>query len=679
MRKQTKLAVMLASVALLVVSAASIVSARGWVQQGGNWYYQNSDGDFVTETMQNSGNSKFYLGEDGAMVTDYFLEDYGDGSNCYYFGSNGAMVTNTWVAIDPAIVSNQGDYVPTVYWYYFGSTGKATKASDSASGGVKKVTIDGKKYAFNSNGQMLTGWIDQTGQTIGEDEEDPFNAAIYYAGGDNDGVLRSGWLTYYDGASAGIGSGVFEDRAVLYFYFNPSNNVKIGIDREGNSQSDKYTDSSNAGDYKTKKINGRTYAFTSGSGVMLAEWDGFYNGASTESENKRVYYSAEDDGHQVKKGWIYAVPDVTIDEDAYYDDEEKYMYFQNSGNMVHNMIKKVNGKYYGFNKDGIMQTGLVIYFKDGSFHKKLNGDNTKGEELAKRSMYRTKNNDPVWFTKNPANGFIKVTGGEYSTTGTDEGKIHYFGSDGSRRTGANSIEFADDTYTFSSDNNGHYEGTKKKKYYSNGILLKATSDLRYGIAVNKASESCTDYEWETVPYQDGDKFNGFIVLNTGGSLVKGSDTSKKDADGNYWLIAKNRIVTSQGDIDASELIGIWSVDVRWHKLNQGNQTTGNGADKGLQFKADSTRWGKDDESESNNRWLNGDNSIVVGNASNTATYPVQFDTTMRTVTMENRGHAQGTTTSRLNGVDYTVGYGYAITPNSDATLNFIWTSDVNNF
>ena len=32
MRNQTRLTVMLASIALLVVSATSIVSARGWVQ-----------------------------------------------------------------------------------------------------------------------------------------------------------------------------------------------------------------------------------------------------------------------------------------------------------------------------------------------------------------------------------------------------------------------------------------------------------------------------------------------------------------------------------------------------------------------------------------------------------------------------------------------------------------------
>lgn len=663
MRKQTKLAVMLASVALLVVSAASIVSARGWVQQGGNWYYQNADGDFVTETMQNSNNSKFYLGEDGAMVTDYFLEDYGDGSNCYYFGSNGAMVTNTWVAIDPALVSNQGDYVPTVYWYYFGATGKATKASDNASGGVKKVTIDGKKYAFNNYGQMLTGWIDNAGMIISEDEDDPFNNAVYYAGGDNDGVLRSGWLTYYDGASGSIRGGAFEDRAVLYFYFNPSNNVKVGIDREdGTGTLDAKTQYGDKGEYKTKKINGRTYAFDSVSGVMLAEWDGFYNGSATKSENTTYYFSAEDDGHQVRKGWIYAVPDYSINDDDYYDDEERYMYFSNNGDIVENQIKKINGKYYGFDSTGVMKTGLVMYYKDGTYAGKFNGDNTKGEEVAKRSAYRNGDNAFIQFYKDSINGYIHIG----SATGS-EAKIHYFGSDGARRTGANAIEFADDTYTFTSDNNGHYEGTKKKKYYSNGILLKASVDLRYGLITTTPEESNHSvYDYETVGYD-----TGFTVLNTGGSKVKGSNTSKKDADGNYWLIAKEPITTTQGTIASGDLIGIWSVDVRWHKLNAAGETTANGASSGLQFKADSTTMVTGNEQ--NNRWLNGDNTIVSG--VNMNTYPVQWDTTVRTVTMSYRGH--GDCEASYN--DTTPAAGYAVLPTNDAALNFVWEADANNY
>ena len=137
MKKQTKIGLVLAAAAVISVSVASLVSARGWAQQGSDWYYVDNNGDYVTETIQSSGNAKFYLGEDGAMVRDYFLEEYDD--NTYYFGSNGAMVTNTWVAIDSSIVENQGDYVPDNYWYYFQASGKAMKA---ASGQMKKAIND---------------------------------------------------------------------------------------------------------------------------------------------------------------------------------------------------------------------------------------------------------------------------------------------------------------------------------------------------------------------------------------------------------------------------------------------------------------------------------------------------------------------------------------------------------
>ena len=161
MKRQTKFGIVLAAAAVLSVSIASLVSARGWVQEGAEWRYVDNNNEYVTGTIQSSGNAKFYLNDDGYMVRDYFLEDYND--NTYYFGTNGAMVTNTWVAIDSSRVENTGDYIPDNYWYYFQASEKAMKA---ASNSIKKTTIDGKKYGFNENGQMLTGWINSEGSTI---------------------------------------------------------------------------------------------------------------------------------------------------------------------------------------------------------------------------------------------------------------------------------------------------------------------------------------------------------------------------------------------------------------------------------------------------------------------------------------------------------------------------------
>ena len=541
MKRQTKFGIVLAAAAVISVSVASLVCARGWVQQGADWYYADASNEFVTETIQASGNSKFYLDQDGRMVRDYFLEDYN--GNAYYFGSNGAMVTNTWVAIDSALVENQDDYVPDNYWYYFQASGKAMKA---ASGSVKKTTVDGKKYAFNEYGQMCVGWFGTDGKTVNpDDESNPFagDNVLYYAGGDNDGVLRAGWVTYYDGYD---GDDEYETEYTnLYFYFNTSNNKK-----EVN---------------KTKKINGRTYAFNE-KGIMMSGWDVFENPSDAGNVTGTVYFSGQDDGHQVKKGWVYTVPSYAIDASAYNDDEEKYMYFNNSGDIVADQFKKINGKYYVFNANGIMKTGVVIWCASGKngtttkYVDKLDLDWATGEELAKMGRYNLGKDD----SGNPKYIYVDtdgIVGGGRTDGKTTENysgvrsgdvlKLHLFGDDGARKTGMNTVEFSDDTFTLNTVGSSGDKGTGvfSKKYYSLGVLLKASADLRYGVYQQATISmlSRQDDNWYS------DLVNGaYLVLTSSGSKQKGNKTAKKDADGNYWMIAAQD----------SSLRGIYTVGIK---------------------------------------------------------------------------------------------------------------------
>jgi glucan-binding YG repeat protein len=576
MKKQTKLGLVLAAAAVLSVSVASLVSARGWVQNGADWYYVDNDGEYITDTIQASGNAKFYLGEDGSMQRDYFVEDY-DGQT-YYFGSNGAMVTNTWVAIESSRVENTADYVPDNYWYYFQASGKAMKGSN---GSLKKTTIDGKKYVFNENGQMSTGWIDQDGNTINPDEEtNPFANALYYAGGDNDGVLRAGWVSYYDGYDDDDGR--LGDKTVLYFYFNTNNNKKYGYP-EGNAQQG-----------TTKKINGRSYAF-SNEGVMLSGWDVVEGVGSTSIDslkNKMVYFSGEDDGHQVKKGWVYAVPAQAIDSDAYSDDEEKYMYFSSSGVITQDKEQKVNGKYYVFDRAGIMKTGLVIWAPNATsagqatlangnkynykYVGKLDLDWAEGKDVTKKGYLRTGDTDTKYVSLNP-DGTVRAVGSSNSSKVNvgDAVKLRLYGSDGARKTGTNTISFADEDFSFFSNSGGDRgSGVKSKKYYTLGMLLKASADIRYGIYnMNTATVAITPaggtpYTYVTAGgafsaqyttaknyYQQNITDKRYEVLTTAGARQKGAKAAKKDADGNYWLI--NR--------DDHYLMGIWSVNVRYNE------------------------------------------------------------------------------------------------------------------
>lgn len=572
MKKQTKLGLVLAAAAVISVSVASLVSARGWVQQGADWYYVDNNNEYVTDTIQSSGNAKFYLGEDGRMQRDYFLEDYNE--NTYYFGQNGAMVTNTWVAIESSRVENQDDYVPDNYWYYFQASGKAMKGNSTK---CKKTVIDGKKYAFNQYGQMCTGWFDENGLVVNpDDESNPFSQAVYYAGGDNDGVLRSGWVTYYDGYD-GDDDDPASEYTNLYFYFNTSNNKKYG----------------NEGPV-TKKINGRTYAFNS-EGVMLSGWDPYKAGNDfTSLAGKTTYFSGEDDGHQVKKGWVYAVPAESIDSSKYNDDEEVYMYFQSSGDITKDQFKKINGKFYAFGESGVMKTGVVVWSPAGiqdagaytnHYHyvDKLDLDYAQGSDITKKGILQT---DSSKYIKVDPTGKVLVLRDTTQVEGHDKAypanglqqsvvlghdefiKLHYFGEDGARRTGNNTIEFSDDTFTFNSNSSGDKgTGTFAKKYYTLGILLKASTDIRYGIystaTYNDASYAGPNGNYagpfaaQSVDGRNADNFrynlynNHYIVLTTGGARQKGNNGAKKDADGNYWLIERN----------TNALKGIWTVNV----------------------------------------------------------------------------------------------------------------------
>ena len=333
----------------------------------------------------------------------------------------------------------------------------------------------------------------------------------------------------------------------LYFYFSPTNNKKeVGDDNSP----------------KTKKINGRTYAFD-GEGIMLSGWDVYEQTTlftDADGNKQATYFSGEDDGHQVKKGWVYAVPNDSIDSAAHRDDEEKYMYFNNSGIIVTDQFKKINGKYYVFNGTGIMKTGLVLWCNGGSqggastqYVDTLDLDWANGSDLVKGGFLVTAQGE--YIKVNTDGLVIKTQKNTNASVDQDKIKIHYFGDDGARKTGLNNVEFADDTYTINTVGSSGDKGTGSfsKKYYMLGVLLKASPDIRYGI-YQRATESMLKGQKDiNVDGYKGEVDAGnYYVLNTGGSLQSGSNTAKKDADGNYWMIDKT----------TKELMGIYSQNVK---------------------------------------------------------------------------------------------------------------------
>ena len=539
MRKQTKIAVVSAAAALLAIGGAmTSFAAQGWVEEDGTWYYYDKDGNRVEDEWKKSGDNWFWLDseEGGAMATDKLVDDDDD---TYYVDANGVMVTNTWVKV---VNEDQDDDDPAEYrYYYMQNSGKAYKAKDSGTTTFK--TIDGKKYAFDEDGKMLYGWVNDD-STLATDDSD-WETAEYYMGSWEDGALKTGWqkVSVYD-----------QDEDDDYdYWFNFKSNGKKRVNE---------TD---------KKINSKHYRFDE-RGVMVYEW-ALASGAaaSSSSVSNWQYFNSPEDGARVTKGWFKVVaPDddndntfkdygVTSFAKGDADDEnERWYYADGDGKLYAGEIKKIKGKYYGFypegtDKAGSMLTGLcALVVEDG-----------KITEVIERDMDADDLDDCM------------DGDGKYAAMyGNPNASLYYFGNDedadGAMKTGNATINLDGDSYQFLFSKAGGAEskgkgqtGIDDNKYiYKFGMKMKADSDDKYKIVYATADtgdDTAVVEEIDTAKLRakaddadnknkDGDtiKYAGtlgsdFYLVNTSGTIVK-NKTAAKDGDDWYFYVENKQIV-----------------------------------------------------------------------------------------------------------------------------------------
>ena len=555
MRKQTKVVAVASAAALLAIGGAmTSFAAQGWVEEDGTWYYYDKDGNRVENEWKKSGDNWFWLNGDegGAMATDMLVEDDDD---TYYVDANGVMVTNTWLKVVNEDQDDDDD--PAEYrYYYMQNSGKAYKAGDS--GKTKFKTIDGKKYAFDEDGKMLYGWVNEDDSTLASDDSD-WETATYYMGSWEDGSLKTGWqkITVYD-----------QDEDDDYdYWFNFKSNGK------------KRFNESDSKDILEKKINGKHYAFDN-RGVMTYEWT-LTTTSDASTISNWLYFNSPEDGARATKGWFKVVaPDKDGDDNTFKDysnlenptfakgdaeDENERWYYANSdGELYVGQIKKIKGKYYGFapegNKAGSMLTGLCALRVDNS------GNITK---LWARNMDSDDLDDAM-------NGEGDFVGFGSDTNDT----LYYFGSnedsDGALKTGSVSVNLDGDNYQFQFSKTGGSEGKGRglngiddsKYIYKFGMKLKAGSDDKYIVVYADGDTGASDvtvHKIDTAALRrdavergqnkDGDTVyaygtlgslvsgkasSNYYLLNTSGTIVKNKTAAK---DGNDWYFyVDNKVI-----------------------------------------------------------------------------------------------------------------------------------------
>ena len=212
-----------------------------WRTRDGISYYLDSEGNVATDTwIQNT----YYVDAQGAMVKDSWVEEDGESglkeAGWYYLGQNGKVEKDTWKTIENFRYSFDSDgkmrtgghyedgevyylgdpdegFARTGWqfleysersrpaegeisrklpegdargrWFYFQKNGKAKRSPE---GSYEAETIDGRRYYFDANGMMCTGWL------AVRDQVEPGDAVgisrFVYLGGRDEGVVRRQWM-----------------------------------------------------------------------------------------------------------------------------------------------------------------------------------------------------------------------------------------------------------------------------------------------------------------------------------------------------------------------------------------------------------------------------------------------------------------------------------------------------
>ena len=425
-------------------------------------------------------------------------------------------------------------------WYWLDSEENGAMATD------KLIDDDGDIYYVDSEGVMVTNtWV----KVVNEDQDDESDPAEY-----------------------------------RYYYMQASGKAMKG----------------SSDDLKKKTIDGKKYAFDE-DGKMLYGWVGDDGRMMNEEESWKeaaYYFGGWEDG-SMKTGWQKInVYNSNSDED---DDADKWFYFKSNGEKVVNKdtnetleTKKVNGKTYGFDEDGVMvyewnqaATGAEASAANwGYFNSPEDGARvTKGWfKVVPDEAFDQKNSDDEeskWYYSNGDGTLVtseikKINGKYYAfnekgamldglvaletklgtiedihsldtidadelddiidgTTDISGYNLYYFGDgdDGAMKTGNTTVNLDGDNFAFNFSSTG---GADTRGQGTTGLVKK----VYYKYGKKMAASTDDKYRAATIDTDDAVTFEASKNLR-----VNAGDATRKDSNGNVEKLCKYNDITSQ--------------------------------------------------------------------------------------------------------------------------------------
>jgi glucan-binding YG repeat protein len=321
MKKRCLTVLALAALMTLGTAGMTAMAAEGWTQENGLWVYYNAAGNKITDAWRKGSDGYWrYLDGSGYMATSAWVDD-----EEYYVDASGIMLANQWVQVEDSEKKSGYSY------YYLGESGKVTKN--------KWLTINGKKYHFDDDGVMETGWILDD---------------MYYC--DENGVMLTGWQKLYPPDSD---EDDYQRNSTNTPYYDDSTDDGREWFNFGTSGK-KVVLSDSSADAGTKTINGATYVLNS-DGAAQFGWVCTNGDSSTDIQDYRL----TDSSGKVMTGWLSAyVPD---DLRSNYEYDVEWFYFNSKGvpqvgpmkgAATTSDLKRINGYTYLFDDDGVPVYGL---------------------------------------------------------------------------------------------------------------------------------------------------------------------------------------------------------------------------------------------------------------------------------------------------------------------------------